>query len=81
MATEVDSEEGVDQAKLLLEELASVLNKLHWAGVPVQLKFDSVFSDVGYCLQNEDGSWRAAVKAGKPPKWWTKHDRHNPDDI
>jgi hypothetical protein len=71
----------VDRAKELLVELAEILNKLHQTGTPIELKFDSVFSDVGYCLQNEDGSWRAAVKTGKPPKWWSKHDRHNPDDI
>ena len=71
----------MDRARVLLEELAQILTKLHEAGVPVEMKFNSVFSDVGYCLQNEDGTWRAAVKLGKPPKWWSKHDRTNPDDI
>lgn len=76
-----DVEADVERAKILLEELAQVLNNLHSTGVLVEMKFNTVFSDVGYCLQNDDGSWRAAVKVGKPPKWWAKHDRRNPDDT
>lgn len=77
----MNTEEDVERAKSLLLELTEVLNKLHAAGAPVEMKFNTVFSDVGYCLQNDDGSWRAAVKAGKPPKWWAKHDRHDSDDA
>lgn len=68
------------KVRSLLEDLAKTLTKLHDSGVPVELKFNSVLSDWGYCLQNEDGSWRAAIKAGNPPKWWPKHDRMMPDD-
>jgi hypothetical protein len=76
-----ESSDELEHVKDLLEDLASTLTKLYEAGVPVELKFGSVFSDYGYCLQNEDGSWRAAVKIGGPPKWWSKHDRKNPDDC
>ena len=74
------TEEELENVKRLLEELAETLTRLHKAGVPVETKFNSIVSDYGYCLQNEDGSWRARVKLGGPPKWWSKHDRTNPDD-
>jgi hypothetical protein len=74
------SETDLDNVKRLLEELAETLTRLHEAGVPVETKFNSIISDYGYCLQNEDGSWRARVKLGGAPKWWANHDRTNPDD-
>lgn len=75
---ETDAE--LNHVRHLLEDLAKTMTKLHEAGVPVQTKFDSIISDYGYVLANEDGSWRAAVKIGGPPKWWSKHDRNLPDD-
>lgn len=74
------SETELANVKRLLEELAETLTRLHEAGVSVETKFNSIISDYGYCLQNEDGSWRARVKLGEPPKWWSNHDRTNPDD-
>lgn len=74
------TDEELERVRELLEELATTMTKLHEAGVAVDLKFNSIISDYGYCLQNEDGSWRARVKLGGPPKWWSNHDRTNPDD-
>ena len=74
------TDEELENVKRLLEELASTMNRLHEAGVTVEAKFDSIISDYGYCLQDSDGTWKARVKFGKPPKWWDSHDRANPDD-
>jgi hypothetical protein len=74
------TEEELEHVKDLLEELAVTMTRLHEAGVTVEAKFNSIISDYGYCLQNDDGSWRARVKLGRPPKWWSEHDRTNPDD-
>lgn len=78
--TTPETDEELAHVKDLLEDLAATMTKLHEAGVSVETKFGSILSDYGYCLQNEDGSWRACVKLGKPPKWWDKHDRNLPDD-
>ena len=74
------TEEELEHVKELLEDLAVTMTRLHDAGVTVEAKFNSIISDYGYCLQNDDGSWRARVKLGGPPKWWSEHDRTNPDD-
>lgn len=74
------TDEELAHVRFLLEDLAETMNKLHEAGVLVETKFNSIISDYGYCLQNEDGSWRARVKLGAPPKWWDHHDRLNPED-
>lgn len=64
-----------------LDQLASALTGLSRMGVPVELRFGSILTDVGYVLQNEDGTWRARPKVGPEPDWWDLADRADPDDT
>lgn len=67
--------------ELLLSKLAGVLTELNSEGVAVELKFGSVFTDMGYVLQNEDGSWRSCPKVGPAPEWWDIYGRYDTEDA